>query len=137
MVPVPVDLRADVEHFLIMRDMALRTTQNALDEGAFNQLLAELNDVCTEVLSIGAAAAREDNDLSIRELADVLHRTVYETFGITTELCELTTRAVGPKVNIVSAVDRRRGSIDMDNKRLVVARDVAWILQEQKISETD
>jgi hypothetical protein len=131
MVPVPEELRDQVERYVMMLDMRLRTTQMPLDEGAFMTFLDGLNDACRDVLSVGAAAAMEDNDLSIRELAEVLHRPVYETFGIAQELSLLTARAVGPKVNIVGGADEPSGSLDMDAGRLVVARDVAAIVVER------
>jgi hypothetical protein len=131
MVPVPQELRSEVEHFLIMRDMALRTSQMALDADAVERLLAELNATCTEVLAHGAAAALENHDLSIRALAEIIDRSVYETFGIAQELCELMARAIGPKVSIVrTAPETSGGSCDVEARKLVVARDVASLFVE-------
>jgi hypothetical protein len=131
MVPVPLELRSEVEHFLIMRDMALRTSQMALDADAVEQLFAELNATCTEVLAHGAAAALEDRYLSIRALAEIVDRPVYETFGIAQELCELVARAIGPKVSIVrTAPEASGGSTHVEARRLVVARGVASLFVE-------
>jgi hypothetical protein len=129
MVPVPEELRAEVEYFLMVRDMAFQTTKIPLNKGGFEQLLLELDQACRDVLSLGAAAALLDSDLSIREIADALDWSAHETFGVAHKLCELTVGAVGPKVSIVQgAPDTHRGSIDMRAKRLVVARDVASIV---------
>jgi hypothetical protein len=122
MVPVPEELVADVEKFLVMN--AVRPGAKVLDPEAVEQLWTTLSAAARELLLRAAEAAREHLLFTVQDAAVAVRCSEHELLGRVVELNNLVKAAGGPRLTLVPMLD----DISESDSRvwpLTMARDVA------------
>ncbi len=140
MVPVPIELEREVRFFLMQQDMRARSEEHAsLDEQHVASLLSVLNPRCRTLLLVLARETLAGDNPTIRELISSVQWTDYETVGALHELIELVWKAFGQRMSFVptTATDPTRGSIDWNERRVILWQDLALavVATEDRLSD--